>query len=210
MSKWKNLLTIILSILLVLSLSTAVYAGTPGTAIAVIRTYDAETNIYTIIDTFNGAVDGTDTVYDLVVNEYGNAAIWLDSFLRGVTVYGISYSSTNYDADPESFNEDDEYIGGDAVIDYLNTLQEFISYDGVYMPMSTLMEDESYTGYYIMGDMQHECAIFYDWIYEIDYANDGYGNYVSPLVAMNCCELSDGDNVRLTYGLVWYIWEIFA
>ena len=207
MSKRKNIIAVILTCILLLSLSMSVFAGTPGTAIAVVRTYDAETSIYTIIDTFNGAIDGTDTVYDLVCNEYGNAAIWLDAFLRGVTVYGISYSSTSYDADPESFNEDDEYLGGDEIIDYLNTLPEFISCDGVYMSMSTLMEDEAYIGYYIMGDMQHVCSISYDWTCEIDYANDGYGNYVSPSVAMNCCELSNGDTVRLTYGLVWEFYE---
>lgn len=146
-------------------------------------------------------------------------------YLEGLTFNNVSYNSTRVEAAASCYNYDDEYIGGNAIIDSLNQLPEFDDYDGVYMSMAMVMEDEDYEGYYFMGDMHHMCSITYDWVFEVDYASDGYGNFVYPpnftginalsapygegsqLWTMDQCELHDGDIVRLTYQLVWTIFE---
>lgn len=221
---FKRILTIVLALAMMFTLSMVAFAGTPGNVSVLVRTYDYETGIYTQIDSFVAAVDGTDTVYDVISGEYGNNAAWYNTyytyFLSGLTINNVNYSSIRYNPDGY-FDEWDEYLGGDDVIDYLNTLPEFIACDGVYM------RDLDYLGegYYIMGDMEHLCSITFDWLYEVDFAADGYGNFVYPpnsasypsvfdsidpgdyLWTMDQCELSSGDIVRLTYGLVWVIFE---
>lgn len=221
---FKRVLTLVLALAMMLSLSMVAFAGNPGSVSVIVRTYDYETGIYTQIDTFNAAVDGTDNVYDVITGKYSSDATWYGTnnvhYLRGLTVNNVNYASIRYNPD-EYFDEWDEYLGGDDVIDYLNTLPEFIACDGVYMRDTYFLGD----GYYIMGDMEHMCSISFDWIYEVDFAVDGYGNFVYPpnytdytalgepynpngyLWTMDQCELSNGDIVRLTYGLVWTIFE---
>lgn len=222
--KFKRVLTLVLALAMMLSLSMVAFAGNPGNVSVLVRTYDYETGIYTQIDSFVAAVDGTDSVSDMLYDSYGSNSTWYitnnHKYLRGITVDSVNYPTVFYNPD-EYFDEWDEYLGGDDVIDYLNTLPEFIACDGVYM------RDLYYlgAGYYIMGDMQHMCSITFDWIYEVDFAADGYGNFVYPphytqytdlsipyvesdhLWTMDECELSSGDIVRLTYRLNWTIFE---
>ena len=222
-------MTVVLALAMMFTLSMVAFAGNPGSVSVIVRTYDYETGIYTQIDTFNAAVDGTDNVYDVISGEYGNDANWYSTnngvndihYLRGITINSTDYNTIRYDP-VEYFDDWDEYLGGDDVIDYLNTLPEFIACDGVYMRETMIMGP----GYYIMGDMEHFCSISFDWVYEVDFAADGYGTFVYPpngtsyadlsnpfdpdnyLWTMDECELSSGDIVRLTYGLIWTIFEI--
>lgn len=221
---FKRVLTLVLALVMMLSLSMVAFATGDGEVTVIVR--NANYNLtnhqysYTQLDTFNSEIHTGDTVRDTIINAYGSSTTWaaMGRFLTGITINNVDYSSARLEAAASCYNEDDEYEGGNAIIDSLNELPEFIACDGVYMSLAMLMEDESYEGYYIMGDMQHMCSITYDWIYEVDYASDGYGNFVYPpnstslsspelMFAMDECELHDGDIVRLTYGLVWVLFE---
>ena len=219
---FKRALTVVLALAMLFTLSMVSFATGDGEVIVIVRnaSYNLTThqNSYTQLDSFLTEINTSDTVYDVINAEYGNAATWTGSFLTGITLNSVNYSSVYVEAAASCYNNDAEYIGGNAIIDSLNLLDEFDECDGVYMSMAMLLEDESFGGYYIMGDMQHMCSISYDWIYEVDYASDGYGNFVYPpnsttlygpntMYTMDQCELHDGDIVRLTYGLVWMIFE---
>lgn len=223
--KFKRVLTLVLALAMMLSLSMVAFATGDGEVTVIVResNYNLTTHqfSYSPIDTINAEYYTGDTVYDVLNNNY-SPAVWHTSgnvhYLEGIMVNNNFYEDVRVEAAASCYNEDDEYEGGNAVIDSLNLLPEFVACDGVYMSMAMLMDDESLEGYYIMGDMQHMCSITYDWIYEVDYANDGYGNFVYPpditnlsdtrqMYTMDECVLSDGDIVRLTYGLVWTIFE---
>ena len=237
--KFKRVLTLVLALAMMLSLSMVAFAtGDEVSVIVRYRDYDTNSNTYSIpvqLDSFNSELSATNTnVYTVVNGEYENTThniVWNPTgnspvhYLEGLTFNGIDYLDERIEAAASCYNDDDEYEGGNAIIDSLNELPEFIACDGVYMSMAMLMEDESLKGYYIMGDMQHMCSITKDWIFEVDYASDGYGNFVYPpnftdisalsapygsgtdLLTMDECVLHDGDIVRLTYQLIWTIFE---
>ena len=229
---FKRALTVVLALAMLFTLSMVSFAtGDEVSVIVRYRDYDLAHNVYlnpVQLDSFDSELSTTNTnVYTVVNGEYENTPhniIWNPTgnspvhYLEGLTFNGIDYLDVRVEAAASCYNNDDEYIGGNSIIDSLNQLDEFEDCDGVYMSMAMLMEDESYEGYYIMGDMQHMCSITYDWIYEVDYASDGYGNFVYPpnstvfhgqdyMYTMDECELHDGDIVRLTYGLVWVIFS---
>lgn len=219
---FKRALMVVLALAMLFSLSMVSFATGDGEVTVIVRnaSYNLTTHQYSYsqLDTFNPEINTGDTVYDVIHNEYGSAATWVGSYLEDLIINNVSYPDIRVEAAASCYNVYDEYIGGNAIIDSLNQLDEFDDCDGVYMSMAMLMEDESYEGYYIMGDMQHMCSITYDWIYEVDYAADGYGNFVYPpnstvfhgldyMYTMDECELHDGDIVRLTYGLVWVIFQ---
>lgn len=209
--KFKRVLTLVLALAMMLSLSMVSFATGPSVSVIVREAnYNLTTHqfSYSPLDSFTG--EGY-TVYDVVDAEYGSDAVWNNAsgnmYLEGITINNVSYPDVRVEAAASCYNAYDEYIGGNAIIDSLNQLDEFDDCDGVYMSMAMLMGDPRWEGYYIMGDMQHFCSITIDWMYEVDYASDGYGNFVDPLVVMSSCNLSDGDVVRLTYTLVWNIFE---
>ena len=226
---FKRVLTIVLALSMMFTLSMVAFAdGDPdGSVDVVVRfaTYNLNTrqfsysyeNPYTV-DFYSG-----DTAYDVVNRAFGNDATWYYNwythFLTGLTINNVSYPSIRVEAAASCYNYDGEYIGGNAIIDSLNQLDEFDDCGGIYLSLAMLMENEACEGYYVMGDMQHMCTITYDWVFEVDYACDNPDlGFVYPpnstslsspnyMYTMDECALSDGDIVRLTYGLVWVIFE---
>ena len=210
----KRVLTTVLALAMMFSLSMGAFADWDGEVEIIIRTasYDLTTHQYSytqIADLANVGINAGDTVKDAI--NRGFVANWYGSFLQGLTVGNVFRGTIRYTPVPGSFDEDDEYVGGDPIIDSLNQLPEFIAAGGIFMSGESLF-GSYWAGIFLMGDMQHICSITHDWVYEVDYAADGYGNYVSPpsemiwydagnrMIAYDC-ELSDGDIVRLTYGL---------
>lgn len=199
------------------TLSMVAFAGNPGSVSVIVRNYNYETGIYTQLDTFNNVISGTDTVFDVIDGKYASA-VWSGSYLHNLTFNNVDYTTTRYTPVAGSFNADDEYIdGSDDLIEYLNSLPEFIAYDGIYLSCESMF-GSSWAGYFIMGDDDYMCSVTFDWIYEVDFEADGYGNFVYPpsgtslmdpnaTDTMDECVLSDGDIVRLTYGLVWIIFQ---
>lgn len=221
--KFKRVLTLVLALAMMLSLSMVAFAGNPGTVSVIVRyaDYDLENEsyTYTTLDTFNAVVGSNTSVHNVISTKYGSAADLGAHYLEGLTINSVEYSSIRVEADDSCYDPGDyEYLGGDEIIDALNERDDFIDYDCVYWSAYRLMEDDDWKGYYFMGDMQHMCSITYDWIYEVDYASDGYGNFVYPpnmtslgapgtMMTIDECDLSDGDIVRLTYGLVWVFFQ---
>ena len=212
----KRVLTLVLALALMFSLSMGAFADWDGEVEIIVRTasYDLTTHQYSytqIADLTNVGISVGDTVKDAINREF--VANWSGSFLHGLTVNNVFRGTVRYTPYPGSFDADGYYLGGDPIIDSLNQLPEFIAVDGVYMSCESIF-GSYWAGVFLMGDMQHICSITHDWVYEVDYAADGYGNFVSPpsgmiwydagtrLIAYDC-ELSDGDIVRLTYGLTY-------
>lgn len=207
--KFKRVLTLVLALAMLFSLSMVAFAY-DGQVEIIVRTssYNLTTHQYSytqIADLTNVDINIEDTVKDAINREF--VANWSGSYLHGLTVNNTNYVTIRYSPVPGSFDEDDEYIGGDPIIDSLNQLPEFIAAGGVSISAESML-GPSWDGYFLMGDMQHMCSITHDWTYEVDYAADGYGNFVTPTApggtyeyTMDECELSDGDIVRLTYGL---------
>ena len=212
---FKRALTFVLALAMLFTLSMAAFATEEVAVIVREANYDLNTHqfSYSPLDSFNSIITAGDTVYDVILGEYGSASSWIGMsgpmFLEGITINNTSYSSTLVEADDSCFDPDDDctYIGGNAIIDSLNQLPEFIAYGGVDMSMARLFEDDRYGGYYFMGDGLHACSITYDWMYAVDFAGDDAG-FVDSVPFMSSCYLSDGDEVRLTYGLVWMIFSI--
>jgi len=209
---------IVLALAMLFSLSMVSFAtGDEVSVIVRYRDYDFDHNVYlnpVQLDSFNSELTATNTnVYTVVYGKYSNASVWNNAsgnmYLEGLTINNVSYEDVRVEADDSCFDPDDEctYIGGDTTIDALDLLPEFIACGGVYMSIARLFEDEDYNGYYFTGDGLHACSITYDWMYEVDFADDNVG-FVDPGVVMSSCNLSDGDTIRLTYGLVWKIFPI--
>ncbi len=197
MIKSKKVLSILLTLVIVLAFSVNAFAATPGTVTVQVTANGSN------VDSFSYTVGTDTTVYNVIADQYGTDANWSGSYLKGL----LGYPSAPYVPVAGSFDEDGEYVGGDATIDTLNALPKFAQYDGVYMSFADMMGD----GYFAMGDMQHMCYIGSDWLYQVDYAADGYGNPVYPpnstslddtqyQYTMDECVLSAGDIVILTYG----------
>ena len=213
---YKRALTLVLALATLFTLSMAAFATDEVTVIVRGANYDLTTHQYSYspLDSFNSILTSTNTnVYTVVLGEYGSDSIWINMsgtmFLAGITINNTNYSDARVEAADSCFDPDDDctYIGGNAIIDSLNQLPEFIAYGGVDMSMARLFEDDYYEGYYIMGDGLHACSITYDWMYAVDFAGDDAG-FVDSVPFMSSCYLSDGDVVRLTYGLVWMIFSI--
>ena len=127
----------------------------------------------------------------------------------------MNYATSSYAPAAGAFDEWGEYVEGvDTYLDTLNALPEFAQYDGIYMDASDMLGE----GYFFLGDMQHMCYIGNDWLYQVDYAADGYGNPVYPpnsteiddgqyQYTMDECVLSNGDTVYLTYGPTYVIFQ---
>ena len=210
--KFKRVLTLVLALAMLFSLSMVAFAY-DGQVQVIVRTsgYDLTTHqySYTTIDTLtNVGINASDTVKDMINREYSSN--WSGSYLHGMTVGNTTYSTIRYTPVPGSFDTWDEYVGGDPIIDSLNQLYEFDAHDDIWLSCESMF-GSSWAGYFIMGDETYMCSITHDWIYEVDFAADGYGNFIKPLnnqgklATMDECELSNGDIVRLTYGLVYEV-----
>ena len=215
---FKRALMVVLALAMLFSLSMVSFADDDPQVHVILReaTYNTTTHQYSYadLDSFDSVLTATNTnVYTVLNGEYGSAAHWNNAsgnmYLEDITIGNVIYEDIRHEAADSCFNDPDYewvYTGGDTIIDSLNQLPEFYNYGCVRISWARLFEDDYYEGYYYLGNGQYSCSITYDWMYEVDYAADGYGNFVNPGVVMSSCNLSDGDIVRLTYGLTWVIW----
>ena len=219
---FKRVMTVVLALAMMLSLSMVAFAdGDPDGSVEVrvrFANYNLVTHNYSysagspipLVDLYE-----EDSVYDVLDRAFGADATWNVAsghhYLESIEIDNVVYEDIRVEAAASCYNYDDEYIGGNAIIDSLNQLDEFDACDGVYMSMYMLMEEDGWKGYYIMGDMQHMCAITYDWKYEV--STDGGVTFFEPLNNANKLatldehEPVDGEIIRITYGLVWEIFD---
>ena len=204
MKKARKLSAVLLALVMVFALSVSAFAAEQDT-VQVTVTINGE-----VYQAFSYDITDGTTVYDVVEGKYGDDANWTSdgSYLTGL----LGYSSAPYLAKEGTFvyNDEtgyDEYVGGDPEIDEYNQDPDVIAYGGIYASY----ESWGMPGYYLLGDEQHMIYIGSDWLYQVDYAADGYGNPVYPpnstdldddqyQYTMKECELSDGDLVYLIYG----------
>ena len=210
----KRVLTVILALAMMFSLSMGAFAY-DGEVEIIVRTssYDLTTHQYSytqIADLTDVAINNNDTVRDVINREF--VANWSGSFLYGLTVNNTTYGSTRYTPVPGSFDEDGYYVDGDPLITSLNQLPEFIYHGGIYRSAAVMLEDQHWAGYFFLYDQNYVCCITHDWIFEV--STDGGQTFYMPmnnqgvLATINEHIPVDGEIIRLTYGLVWLVFDM--
>lgn len=217
----KKVFSVLLAVMLLATLSAPAFATGDGQVSVTIRssTFNMTTHTfsYTNLATFNYEFDNGETVKDMINSKYPNNPVWSGSYLHELTFNNTTYASHAYEPTAGSFDEWDEYVGGDPLITYLNTLSDFADADEVYMSCEGMFGSD-WAGYYLMGDMYHMCSITYDWIYQVDYDDDPDIGFVYPpnltslgapgtMETMDEYVLQDGDDILITYGLVWVVFD---
>lgn len=192
MLKNKKALSLLLVLVMVFAFSANAFA---------IPQDQVEIKVYVeglLYDTKYEDINTGDTVEDVVKSAYPDpVSTWSGSWMTSL----LGYASEPYVSDPIYFDEDGFYEGGDLILDAIT------EYGGVMMDASDMLAP----GYYFMGDWQHTLYLGSDWTFQIDYADDGIGNPVTPGIPMSGwwgdfyeytmgeAELADGDIVYLNY-----------